>query len=98
VSVNEKKKLVMHMHVQLKLDELRGPPTQLTTDLHGLPKTVCLGHADLLLCCFIGSDITCSHVIDHANICLGSRQSQPVSPMHASTLHKCSTKSHCQGR
>ena len=26
VSVNEKKLLVMHMHVQLKLDELRGPP------------------------------------------------------------------------
>jgi hypothetical protein len=27
VSVNEKKWLVMHMHVQLKLDVLRGPPT-----------------------------------------------------------------------
>jgi hypothetical protein len=27
VSVNEKKLLVMHMHVQLKLGELRGPPT-----------------------------------------------------------------------
>jgi hypothetical protein len=27
VSVNEKKWLVMHMHVQLKLDELRGRPT-----------------------------------------------------------------------
>jgi hypothetical protein len=26
VSVNEKKWLVMHMHVQLQLDELRGPP------------------------------------------------------------------------
>ena len=26
VSVNEKKGLVMHMHVQLQLDELRGPP------------------------------------------------------------------------
>jgi hypothetical protein len=26
VSVNEKKWLVMHVHVQLKLDELRGPP------------------------------------------------------------------------
>ena len=26
MSVNEKKCLVMHMHVQLKLDELRGPP------------------------------------------------------------------------
>ena len=26
MSVNEKKWLVMHMHVQLKLDELRGPP------------------------------------------------------------------------
>ena len=26
VSVNEKKWSVMHMHVQLKLDELRGPP------------------------------------------------------------------------
>jgi hypothetical protein len=26
VSVHEKKLLVMHMHVQLKLDELRGPP------------------------------------------------------------------------
>ena len=26
VSVNEKKCLVMHMHVQLKLDELRAPP------------------------------------------------------------------------
>jgi hypothetical protein len=26
VSVNEKKWLVMHMHVQRKLDELRGPP------------------------------------------------------------------------
>jgi hypothetical protein len=26
VSVNEKKWLVMHMHVQLKLDELWGPP------------------------------------------------------------------------
>jgi hypothetical protein len=25
VSVSEKKWLVMHMHVQLKLDELRGP-------------------------------------------------------------------------
>jgi hypothetical protein len=25
VSVKEKKLLVMHMHVQLKLDELRGP-------------------------------------------------------------------------
>jgi hypothetical protein len=29
VSVNEKKWLVMHMHVQLKLDELRGPPNPL---------------------------------------------------------------------
>jgi hypothetical protein len=27
VSVNEKKCLVMHMHVQLQLDELRGPQT-----------------------------------------------------------------------
>jgi hypothetical protein len=27
LSVNEKKYLVMHLHVQLKLDELRGPPT-----------------------------------------------------------------------
>jgi hypothetical protein len=27
VSVNEKKWLVMHAHVQLRLDELRGPPT-----------------------------------------------------------------------
>jgi hypothetical protein len=27
VSVNEKKLSVMHMHVQLKLDELRGPTT-----------------------------------------------------------------------
>jgi hypothetical protein len=27
VSVNEKKWLVMHMHVQLKLDKLRGPPS-----------------------------------------------------------------------
>jgi hypothetical protein len=27
VSVNEKKWLVMHMHVQLQLDELRGPQT-----------------------------------------------------------------------
>jgi hypothetical protein len=26
VSVNKKKWLVMHMYVQLKLDELRGPP------------------------------------------------------------------------
>jgi hypothetical protein len=26
VSVNEKKWLVMHVHVQLKLDELRAPP------------------------------------------------------------------------
>ena len=26
VSVNEKKWLVMHMHMQLKLDELRAPP------------------------------------------------------------------------
>jgi hypothetical protein len=26
MSVNEKKWLVMHMHVQLKLDELPGPP------------------------------------------------------------------------
>ena len=26
MSVNEKKWLVMHMHVQLKLDELQGPP------------------------------------------------------------------------
>jgi seryl-tRNA(Sec) selenium transferase len=26
VSVNENKWLVMHMHVQLKQDELRGPP------------------------------------------------------------------------
>ena len=26
VSVSENKWLVMHMHVQLKLDELRGPP------------------------------------------------------------------------
>ena len=26
LSFNEKKWLVMHMHVQLKLDELRGPP------------------------------------------------------------------------
>jgi hypothetical protein len=26
VSVNEKRWLVMHMRVQLKLDELRGPP------------------------------------------------------------------------
>jgi hypothetical protein len=27
VSVNEKKWLLMHMHVQLQLDELRGPQT-----------------------------------------------------------------------
>jgi hypothetical protein len=27
VSVNEKKWLVMHMHVQLQLDELQGPQT-----------------------------------------------------------------------
>jgi hypothetical protein len=27
MSFNEMKWLVMHMHVQLKLDELRGPPT-----------------------------------------------------------------------
>jgi hypothetical protein len=26
VSVNEKKSLVMHVHVQMRLDELRGPP------------------------------------------------------------------------
>jgi hypothetical protein len=26
VSVNKKKWLVMHVHVQLRLDELRGPP------------------------------------------------------------------------
>ena len=26
VSVNEKNLLVMHMHVQMRLDELRGPP------------------------------------------------------------------------
>jgi hypothetical protein len=26
VSVNEKKWLVMHVHVQMRLDELRGPP------------------------------------------------------------------------
>jgi hypothetical protein len=26
VSVNEKKLLVMHVHVQMRLDELRGPP------------------------------------------------------------------------
>jgi hypothetical protein len=26
VSVNEKKCLALHMHVQLKLDELQGPP------------------------------------------------------------------------
>jgi hypothetical protein len=26
MSVDEKKWLVMHMHVQMKLDELRGPP------------------------------------------------------------------------
>jgi hypothetical protein len=29
MSVNEKKWLVMHMHVQLQLDELRGPQTLL---------------------------------------------------------------------
>ena len=29
MSVNERKWLVMHMHVQLKLDELRGPPKPL---------------------------------------------------------------------
>ena len=27
LSVNEKKQLVMHMHVQLKLDELWAPPS-----------------------------------------------------------------------
>ena len=27
VSVNEEKRLVMHVHVQLRLDELRGPPS-----------------------------------------------------------------------
>jgi hypothetical protein len=27
VSVNEKKWLVMHVHVQMRLDEFRGPPT-----------------------------------------------------------------------
>jgi hypothetical protein len=27
VSVNEKEWLVMHVHVQMRLDELRGPPT-----------------------------------------------------------------------
>ena len=30
--VNEKKWLVMHMHVQLKLDELRGPPNPWLTE------------------------------------------------------------------
>jgi hypothetical protein len=34
VSVNEKKWLVMHMHVQLKLDELRGPPNPWLTVTH----------------------------------------------------------------
>ena len=33
MSVNEKKWVVMHMHVQLKLDELRGPPTLAHCDL-----------------------------------------------------------------
>jgi hypothetical protein len=49
VSVNEKKwfnqwftKLVMHMHVQLKLDELRGPPLLLCADAHGLAEVVLL--------------------------------------------------------
>jgi hypothetical protein len=36
VSVNEKKWLVMHMHVQLQLDELRGPQTL------GSPSCMCL--------------------------------------------------------
>jgi hypothetical protein len=37
VSVNEKKWLVMHMHVQLQLDELRGPqtPQTLLSVVHG---------------------------------------------------------------
>ena len=29
MSVNEKKWLVMHVHVQMRLDELRGPPNPL---------------------------------------------------------------------
>ncbi len=30
VSVNEKNWLVMHMHVQMRLDELQGPPNSFT--------------------------------------------------------------------
>ena len=33
VSVNEKKWLVMHVHVQLRLDELWGPPNLWFTEL-----------------------------------------------------------------
>jgi hypothetical protein len=38
MSVNEKKWLVMHMHVQLKLDEVQGPPNPWLTvaDFHCL--------------------------------------------------------------
>jgi hypothetical protein len=46
VSVNEKKWLVMHMHVQLKLDELRGPPNPWLTVTLKVP-----GQLDLDLNC-----------------------------------------------
>jgi hypothetical protein len=36
---NEKKWLVMHMHVQLKLDELRGPPNEGAV---GMPRACCM--------------------------------------------------------
>ena len=45
VSVNEKNWLVMHMHVQLKLDELRGPPNPWLT-----VTCPCRGRMPLLLC------------------------------------------------
>jgi hypothetical protein len=43
VSVNENKWLVMHMHVQLKLDELRPPPPNvcLMSDFNTCPTPMC---------------------------------------------------------
>jgi hypothetical protein len=52
VSVNEKKWLVMHMHVQLKLDELRGPPNPwLAPEQRSQPLTAAVVYYSIVHAC-----------------------------------------------
>jgi hypothetical protein len=60
VSVNEKKWLVMHMHVQLRLDELRAPPNPwLTVSGQLLPFCQGLGIHWLMLTWQCHSSVQC---------------------------------------